>query len=101
MGTKRGSDSKSLAGKVSAVADTEAELESLKEGQRAAGRELLGTSKYIASLHSECDWLLQYHQVRTEARAGEVDSLNQAKAVLSGAGFAMLQTKSHGFLAST
>merc|ERR1712012_756449 len=96
---KRGSDSKSLSGKVSTLADTESELESMREANRAAGRELMATTKYIASLHAECDWLIQYHAVRKEARAGEIDSLTQAKAVLSGADFSMVQTRMHGFLA--
>jgi len=95
---KRSSDSKSLSGKVSTLADTEAELVSLKESQKASGRELMALSKYIASLHTECDWLIQYHEVRQEARTGEIESLNNAKAVLSGADFAMLQTRGKGFL---
>merc|ERR1719394_2296951 len=95
---KRSADSKSLSGKVSTLANTEGELESMREANRAAGRELMATTKYIASLHAECDWLIQYHQVRKEARAGEIDSLTQAKAVLSGADFSMVQTRMHGFL---
>merc|ERR1719282_599162 len=96
---KRSSDSKSLSHKVSTLADTEGELESLKESKKSAGSEMMALTKYIASLHTECDWLLQYHDVRKEARDGEIDSLQKAKAVLSGADFAMLQTRSKGFLA--
>merc|ERR1712150_32738 len=96
--TKRVTDSKSLSEKVSALADTEGQMISLQDAKKATGKELLATAKYIASLHAECDWLLQYHTVRKEARAGEVDSLAKAKAVLSGADFAMVQTRSHGFL---
>jgi len=55
---KRGADSKSLSGKVSTLANTEGELESMKEANRAAGHELMALSKYIASLHAECDWLI-------------------------------------------
>merc|ERR1719359_773534 len=33
---------------------------------------------------SECDWLLQYFDVRKEARTSEIDALGKAKAVLSG-----------------
>jgi chromosome segregation ATPase len=95
---KRSTDSKSLTRKVSTLADTEAELESLKEAKESAGSELMALTKYIASLHTECDWLLQYHSVRKEARADEIDSLGKAKAVLSGADFAMLQTRGKGFL---
>lgn len=98
--SKRSTDSKSLTGKTSAVADTEGELESLKESNKASGSELMAVTKYVSSLHAECDWLLQYHDVRKEARAGEVESLKNAKAVLNGADFAMLQTKARGFLSA-
>jgi len=48
----------------------------------------MATHEVISSLHAECDWLLQYFDVRKDARAGEVDSLGKAKAILSGADFA-------------
>merc|ERR1712085_140400 len=61
------------------------------KGAKAAGvKELMATEKYISSLHAECDWLLQYFDVRKEARAGEVDSLKKAKAVLSGADYSLV-----------
>jgi len=95
---KRTADSKSLSGKVSTLASSEGELVSLQEAKKSAGSELMAVSKYIASLHAECDWLLQYHEVRANARSGEIDSLNRAKAVLSGADFSMLQTRKQAFL---
>jgi len=95
---KRTMDSKSLTGKASALANTEGELQALHDDKKDAAGELMATTRYIASLHSECDWLLQYHDVRKEARAGEIDSLVKAKAVLNGADFSMLQTRAHGFL---
>merc|ERR1711920_160684 len=85
---KRATDSKVLTEKSAAKADTESDLESHTDAKAAGGRELLSTSKYIASLHAECDWLLQYFDVRKQARADEIDSLNSAKAVLNGADFA-------------
>jgi len=96
--SKRATDSKALSGKVSTLADTEAELMSLKEAKSAAGAEFMAVSRYMASLHSECDFLLQYHDVRKEARDGEIDSLGRATAVLNGADYSMLQTRSKGFL---
>jgi len=47
---------------------------------------------YIKDLHLECDWLLANFQARKDARAGEVESLKNAKAVLSGADYSLLQT---------
>jgi len=42
--------------------------------------------------------LLKYFEVRKEARADEVQSLVDAKAVLSGADYSLLQMQVHGFL---
>jgi len=95
---KRAADSKSLSEKEAAKADTAAALEKHTEDKTSASKELAATNAFIASLHAECDWILQYHGVRKEARASEVDSLGKAKAVLSGADFALLQTSSRGFL---
>merc|ERR1712060_665050 len=98
---KRTTDSKALTAKGGAKADTEAALQA-HNGKRAdAGKELMATEKYIASLHAECDWLLQYFDARKAARAGEVESLKQAKAVLSGADYSLLQqnVRRTGFLA--
>ena len=40
--------------------------------------------KVISSLHQSCDWLLQNFDTRKTARAGEVEALNNTKAVLAG-----------------
>merc|ERR1740121_1304287 len=95
---KRTTDSKALTAKSSAKADTEAELQAHNEHHADSSKELMATMKYTSSLHSECDWLLQCFDVRKEARAGEVESLKQAKAVLSGADYSLLQRSSHSFL---
>jgi len=96
---KRTTDSNSLTAKGSAKADEEGALQGHTVARADGAKELMATMKYISSLHAECDWLLQYFDARKEARAGEVDSLTKAKAVLSGADFSLLQTtRSHGFL---
>jgi len=89
---KRAQDSKSLADKQKAKADTNADMEAHTEEKKATTKTLMATLEYIQSLHAECDWLLQYFEVRKEARAGEIDSLKNAKAVLSGADFSLLET---------
>merc|ERR1712151_50098 len=94
---KRTADSQSLTEKGSAKADTEAQLQAHASAKAAGGKELMATMAYISSLHAECDWLLQYFDVRKEARAGEVESLKRAKAVLSGADFSLLQLQAQGF----
>merc|ERR1719277_2599999 len=88
---KRTTDSKALTAKGSAKADVEADLQAHAGAQAGGAKELMATMKYISSLHAECDWLLQYFDARKAARVGEVESLKQAKAVLSGADYSLLQ----------
>jgi septal ring factor EnvC (AmiA/AmiB activator) len=89
---KRAEDTKSAAAKRSALSQKGAELEASTSEHASKTKELAATLEVIASLHSECDWLLQYFDVRKEARAGEIESLVNAKAVLNGADFSMVQT---------
>merc|ERR1719443_2372696 len=91
---KRASDSKALAESEAEQADLQSSLEELKAEKKASKKELAANANYIMSLHSECDWLLQYFDVRKEARSGELDSLSKAKAVLSGADYSFLQVTS-------
>merc|ERR1719160_1190905 len=91
---KRAEDSKSLENKESALADLKAALEKDTEAKKSATKELGATLQYIQSLHNECDWLLQYFDVRKEARTSEIDALEKAKAVLSGADYSLVQVKS-------
>jgi len=89
---KRATDSKTLADKQKAKAETTSDMEANTEEKAATTKTLMATLEYIQSLHAECDWLLQYFEVRKEARTGEIDSLKNAKAVLSGADFSLVET---------
>merc|ERR1719379_1964402 len=89
---KRATDTKTLADKEKAKAELAAELEADTEEKGATTKTLMATLEHIQSLHAECDWLLQYFEVRKEARTGEIESLTTAKAVLSGADFSLLET---------
>lgn len=89
---KRASDSKSLTDKEAAKADGEANALKLKDETKAKMVENMNTMETLKDLHLDCDWLLQNFDVRKEARAGEVDALKKAKAVLSGADYSLLQT---------
>merc|ERR1712060_704094 len=94
---KRSQDSKSLTDKEAAKADTEKSLADASGEKKDTVGELFATLKYIQSLHTECDWLMKYFEMRKTARTGEIDSLVKAKAVLSGADYSLLQM-SKGFL---
>merc|ERR1712087_1086719 len=95
---KRTTDSQSLSDKGSAKADLQSDLQAHKDEHAGAVKELMAVEKHIASLHAECDWLVQYFDVRKEARSGEIESLTKAKAVLNGADYSLVQTFSHAFL---
>merc|ERR1719277_2502933 len=90
---KRAADAKSMTEKAAEKATTEEELQAEKEKKADTTKELMATMEYISSLHGECDWLLQYHAARKDARTGEIESLVSAKAVLSGADYSLLQTR--------
>merc|ERR1719395_420076 len=95
---KRAEDSKLLSDKESAKADMEADLEKATEDKTATSKELSATKMYIAQLHGECDWLIQYFDQRKEARDSEIDAMGKAKAVLNGADYSLIQTKSRNLL---
>jgi len=90
---KRALDSKTLTDKGSAKASVESDMQAHTEEKAGTTQELMATEQYISSLHAECDWLTQYFDVRNKARTGEIESLKNAKVVLSGADFALLQTQ--------
>jgi len=95
---KRAEDSKLMAEKAAAKADMEADLQSATDDKAATAKELAATKMYLASLHGECDWLLQYFDQRKEARAQEMDAMGVAKAELSGADMSLIQRKSKNLL---
>merc|ERR1719408_1016270 len=95
---KRAMMSKRIVEKEGELAGTEERL------AKAQKTDLMDLGEYVASLHGQCDWLLQNFDQRKEARANEIDAIKKAKAVLSGADFtALVQTdvttkRSGGFL---
>merc|ERR1719188_578964 len=94
---KRADDTKSIAMKESAKADLGADVEKMTAEKGATMKEGMATAEYIKDLHLDCDWLIANFQTRKEARAGEVESLKNAKAVLAGADYSLLQrTRSAG-----
>merc|ERR1719440_20779 len=95
---KRTTDSKDLKDKAASKADLTADLETGKDTLKSTKIEAMANGKFIGELHGECDWLLQYFDVRKEARTGEIDALGKAKAVLNGADFSLVQTRSTKFL---
>lgn len=92
----RVADSKAITNKEVAKSNAETSLIKAKDERTSKTKELMAMEQYISSLHGECDWLISNFDLRKEARAGEIESLKQAKAVLAGADFSLVQTKKYG-----
>merc|ERR1719265_3043071 len=89
---KRAKDTKLISEKEATKADTEEALVKSDGELMSTRKELMATKQYEGQLHSECDWLLKYFDLRKTARAEESDNLKKAKATLSGADFSLIQT---------
>lgn len=62
------------------------ESKAVAEGTlRATDADLLSLLKTYQTLHTDCDYLLKYFDLRQEKRAEEIEALQQAKAIFSGA----------------
>jgi len=77
--------SKSVINKSEELAKADEE-KALAEGNlRATEADLLSLLKNYKTLHDDCDFLLKYFDIRQTKRAEEVEALQQAKAIFSGA----------------
>jgi len=92
---KRALDAKSLTNKESAKAATETDLQAGKDTKDAKTKELTSEEEYLSNMHSDCDWLIKNFELRKSARADEVEALKNAKAVLAGADYSLVQRSSH------
>jgi len=82
----RTADAEAITDKKTTMADMEIKLQEVKGKKDMATDDLMQTNEVIKDLHKSCDFLLQNFDLRKEDRQNEVDSLNNAKAILSGAG---------------
>merc|ERR1719261_1260944 len=77
--------SKSVVNKSEELAKVD-ENKAIAEGDlRATEADLLSLLKVYQTLHTDCDFLLKYFDVRQTKRAEEIEALQQAKAIFSGA----------------
>jgi len=58
-----------------------------EESQLANGAELTKLEELLAATHQDCDYVVKYFDMRQKARAEEMDAIEEAKAILSGASF--------------
>merc|ERR1719502_1985154 len=68
-----------------ARASAKAELTMAKSDLGLTVDELAGLHNTNADLHANCDYVLKNFDARQAARAAEMDALNEAKNILSGA----------------
>mmetsp|Transcript_79939 Transcript_79939/g.248056 ORF Transcript_79939/g.248056 Transcript_79939/m.248056 type:complete len:713 (-) Transcript_79939:54-2192(-) len=58
-----------------------------EEAQLANEEDLSKQNDLLKAHHLECDFVIKYYDMRQKARAEEMDSIKEAKAILSGADF--------------
>jgi len=75
----------SITSKEVAKADLDTKIESTKEKKGSQETELSNIKQYLATLHADCDFLIDNYDLRKSARANEVEGLKNAKSTLSGA----------------
>merc|ERR1719272_1138038 len=81
----RAQDAKSVVQKKAAKAELEKRLVVLKEDGKTTSEEVFQAHQLIGEIHSACDFILETFNERATARAGEIESLENAKSVLNGA----------------
>jgi chromosome segregation ATPase len=77
--------------KTGAMAMADKDKIQASESRDATIQDLLLLGEHNVALHQDCDFLIKNFDVRQSARAEEIDSLANAKAIFSGANFGFLQ----------
>jgi len=80
-------DQATIAEKEKHVAEAASEKSRTEESQLANDAELENLNGLLTGFHAECDYVIKYFKIRQQMRQEEMDSLNEAKAILSGAKF--------------
>jgi len=78
--------SESISAKKKATAQAKEESAEATGDLEAATGELASLNAYEADLHGECDFVLKNFDIRQKARLQEMEAIQAAKAILSGAG---------------
>jgi len=84
----RAQNVESITDKEGAKADMDVKVEQTKQQKASQDTELGNVKQYIVQLHASCDFLVSNYDLRKAARSNELESLANAKSVLSGADFA-------------
>merc|ERR1719174_158237 len=80
-------DRVAIAEKEKQMASAKSEKSETQESQLANQASLDKGAALLTNLHGECDYVLKYFDIRQKSRADEMDGIEEAKAILSGADF--------------
>jgi len=80
-------DNTSINDKTAERAQAEVDSSEAQAGLEAASAAIADLEKYATGVHASCDFVLDNFDLRQKARAEEIDALEDAKAILSGADF--------------
>merc|ERR1719343_1494579 len=80
-------DREAITGNEKLVASTEAQKAEVEGAQLSNDEELGRLADLLKAHHLDCDFLLKYFDLRQKFRGEELDSIADAKAILSGADF--------------
>merc|ERR1719335_801287 len=76
---------KAVIAKTEEKAKAEKDKTETEEALASTMKDLEDLAQYLAGLHTDCDYLLKNFMIRQDGRAAEIEALQQAKQILSGA----------------
>jgi len=80
----RAQDAKALVNKRGAKANIEGKMQEMKETRQLTQEDWTTVHEYLISLHGQCDLVIENYIPRVEARNAELESLRNAKSIMSG-----------------
>jgi len=80
-------DRKAISEKEEQVATAEGAKAETEESQLANGASLEKLDELLKGLHLDCDYVIKYFDLRQQSRKEEMEAIEEAKAILSGAKF--------------
>merc|ERR1712228_535933 len=75
-----------ITAKTKATAAARADSAEANENLQSTNDELQALADYDADLHNQCDFVLKNFDIRQKARLQEMEAIQAAKSILSGAG---------------
>jgi len=80
-------DRQAIAEKQEQLSTAEGDKSETEEAQLANDASLAKLNELLVATHTDCDWIMKYFDLRQNARAEEINAIEEAKAILSGANF--------------